>query len=383
MKLFNLLLASLLVLIVGQSQAIAGAGTVLLAKGVVNARGANDTGRVLSKGSSIEEGDIITTASKSFAVIRMMDNSKLTLKPGTTIAIGKFSLEEGKEEGCINLVKGGLRTVTGLIGKRKPNSFQVDTPIASIGIRGTDFIARICADDECSSEEADTISDSFGIDNQQEKADVAESINSFLPEGMYGSCETGAIVMSQCAGQSAGFELGKCRISQRKDCTEVALNPGQAGYAGVPPIETSSSSEMGRPKSASQQGDSRGVRGSRESRALSRQGRAGVANKPNLGQRSDPDSIAGSDAKSTAEPTTESTAGSSVQSRTGRGVQTGAVVESEFGPAGQGSQPVVLVRPPVVLSEDPYFRYSDLNEQQLDRMGQFPDTLSPTGQCTI
>ncbi len=375
MKFFNLLLASLLVMILAQSQASAGAGTVLLAKGVVNARGANDTGRVLSKGASVEEGDIITTASKSFAVIRMMDNSKLTLKPGTTIAIGKFTLEEGKEEGCINLVKGGLRTVTGLIGKRKPNSFQVDTPIASIGIRGTDFIARICANNECSSEEADSIDDNFGIDNQQEKTDVVESINSFLPEGMYGSCETGAIVMSQCAGQSAGFELGKCRISQRKDCTVVELNPGQAGYAGVPPVEVSSSNEVGQPKTAARQGDSRGARGSREPGALSRSGRNATTGGPDFGQPGDSNSVADS--------TSQSNAGSRSQPRPSRSGSTGAVVESQVGPVGQGSQPVVLVRPPVVLKEDPYFRMSDLDDQELDGIGQFPNTLSPTGQCTI
>ena len=258
------------------------------------------------------------------------------------------------------MVKGGLRTVTGLIGKRKPNSFQVDTPIASIGIRGTDFIARICADNECSSEEADTIDNNFGIDNQQEKADVVESINSFLPEGMYGSCETGAIVMSQCAGQSAGFELGKCRISQRKDCTVVELNPGQAGYAGVPPVEVSSSNEVGQPKTAAQQGDSRGTRGSREPGALSQSGRAATSDRPALGQPGDSNSV--------VDLTSQSTASSTAQSGSSRSGQTGAVVESQVGPVGQGSQPVVLVQPPVVLSEDPYFQFSDLNDQELDGM---------------
>jgi len=71
---------------------LASSGTVILAKGVVTATGADNTDRVLAKGTSIEEGDVIKTANKSFAVIRMLDNTKLTLKPGTTLAIGKFSL---------------------------------------------------------------------------------------------------------------------------------------------------------------------------------------------------------------------------------------------------------------------------------------------------
>ena len=58
-------------------------------------------------------------------------------------------------------------------------------------------------------------------------------INQQLPEDLYGSCEKGAIVMSQCAGQSEDFEMGKCRVIQQKDCTEVSLSPGAAGYTGL------------------------------------------------------------------------------------------------------------------------------------------------------
>ncbi|MFT5611806.1 MAG: hypothetical protein ACI9WC_000153 [Arenicella sp.] len=209
----------------------ASSGTVILAKGVVTATSVGSSSRVLAKGGAIDEGDVVNTAGKSFAVIRMLDNTKLTLKPGTTIAIGKFSTQEGKEEGCINLVKGGLRTVTGLIGKRRPDAFQVDTPIASIGIRGTDFITRICAGDECLVDEQELgFGDYSGKPKTSQSTEIAELINQQLPEGLYGSCETGAIVMSKCAGQSEGFRLGKCRISQQKDCAEVGLSEGAAGY---------------------------------------------------------------------------------------------------------------------------------------------------------
>lgn len=210
-------------------------GTVILAKGVVTATSADKSSRVLAKGASIEEGDVINTAKKSFAVIRMLDNTKLTLKPGTTIAIGKFSVEKGKEEACINLVKGGLRTVTGLIGKRRPDSFQVDTPIASIGIRGTDFITRICAGDECLIDEQELSFGEYGETAKSQSSEIAELINQQLPEGLYGSCETGSIVMSQCAGQAESFELGKCRVSQLTDCTDVSLSAGVAGYTGFNP----------------------------------------------------------------------------------------------------------------------------------------------------
>jgi hypothetical protein len=235
MKLHYLALSSILISAFLSSASYASNGTVILAKGVVTATGANNINRLLAKGAPIEEGDVINTAKKSFAVIRMLDNTKLTLKPGTTIAIGKFSIEKGKEEACINLVKGGLRTVTGLIGKRKPDSFQVDTPIASIGIRGTDFITRICAGDECIVDEQELSYGDYGSNDSSQKAEIAELINQQLPEGLYGSCETGSIVMSQCAGQAESFELGKCRVNQQQDCTEVSLNAGTAGYSSFQP----------------------------------------------------------------------------------------------------------------------------------------------------
>jgi hypothetical protein len=235
MKLHYLALSTIVISALLSSTSHASSGTVILAKGVVTATGADKSNRVLAKGAAIDEGDIINTANKSFAVIRMLDNTKLTLKPGTTIAIGKFSVEKGKEEGCINLVKGGLRTVTGLIGKRKPDSFQVDTPIASIGIRGTDFITRICAGDECVADEQELSFGEYGETAKSQSSEIADLINQQLPEGLYGSCETGSIIMSKCAGQSENFELGTCRTSQQKDCTEVGLSAGAAGYTSFTP----------------------------------------------------------------------------------------------------------------------------------------------------
>jgi len=174
-------------------------GTVLMAKGLVTATATDNISRTLAKGGEVRQGDIINTASKSFAVIRMIDKTKLTLKPDTTIAIGEFDITEGKEKGCVNLVKGGLRTVTGLIGERRPEAFQVDTPIASIGIRGTDFVTRICDGEECREDEEKYFGNQY---LPVERPTLAESLNRELPQGLYNSCETGTIAISQCAGQS-------------------------------------------------------------------------------------------------------------------------------------------------------------------------------------
>ena len=65
-----------------------------------------------------------------------------------------------------------------------------------------------------------------------EEPTLPESTNAELPQGLYSSCETGVIAVSQCVGQIQDFELGKCRINQQRDCTTVELRTGQAGYVG-------------------------------------------------------------------------------------------------------------------------------------------------------
>jgi hypothetical protein len=52
----------------------------------------------------------------------------------------------------VGLVKGGLRVVTGLFGKRNPSGVKFQTATATIGIRGTEFDARLCEAD-CAEEE--------------------------------------------------------------------------------------------------------------------------------------------------------------------------------------------------------------------------------------
>src|SRR5690606_25689794 len=42
------------------------------------------------------------------------------------------------------LMRGGFRAVSGLIGKADPNEYRIATPVATIGIRGTDYIVAIC-----------------------------------------------------------------------------------------------------------------------------------------------------------------------------------------------------------------------------------------------
>jgi hypothetical protein len=121
------------------------AGTVTQLSGPLLDKKGDGTVKILSLKSEVESGDTLVTEKNTYALVKFIDNSEITLKPGTTFKIENFAFDEGKPGGdsaAFNLVKGGLRSVTGLLGKRNKEKFEMKTPSATIGIRGTTFIAE-------------------------------------------------------------------------------------------------------------------------------------------------------------------------------------------------------------------------------------------------
>lgn len=121
------------------------AGTVTHLSGPLIAKKPDGTVKVLSTKSQVEEGDTLITEKDTYARIKFADDSEMTLRPGTQMKIDSFSFDEDKPENdsaTFNLVKGGLRAITGTLGKRNKERFGMNTPTATIGIRGTIFIAE-------------------------------------------------------------------------------------------------------------------------------------------------------------------------------------------------------------------------------------------------
>lgn len=127
----------------GVSWAAQVAGTVVQLSGPLMAKKADGAVRILSMKSEVESGDTLVTEKNTYAMLKFIDNSEITLKPSTTFKVENFSYDAGKpdaDNASFNLVKGGLRSVTGLLGKRNKEKFAMKTPSATIGIRGTTFI---------------------------------------------------------------------------------------------------------------------------------------------------------------------------------------------------------------------------------------------------
>ncbi len=151
-------LVSLVVLLslapqLAQAQTAPSAGEVEFARGVGYAQTPGQSVRILGRGLAFKEGDTLSTSEGSTAIVRMQDGTRMTLRPGTDMVVQRYQYKEGAPDNSMvmQLFSGGLRAITGLIAKNSPDAAKLQTKTATIGIRGTDFDARICQRD-CAAE---------------------------------------------------------------------------------------------------------------------------------------------------------------------------------------------------------------------------------------
>ncbi|MBI2772087.1 MAG: FecR domain-containing protein [Burkholderiales bacterium] len=125
------------------------AGEVEFSRGVGFAQTPGQLPRTLGKGMPLREGDRLTTSEGGLAVIKLEDGTRMTVRPNSELVIQQYQFKENASDNTMlmQLVRGGFRAVTGLISKSSPNAARVQTNTATIGIRGTDFDARICSSD--------------------------------------------------------------------------------------------------------------------------------------------------------------------------------------------------------------------------------------------
>lgn len=123
--------------------------TVTHLAGLLNVERADGSKKVLALKSEVLQGDLLSTSADTYARLKFKDESELVLRPNTRLRVDKVSYEAAKPEAdalSLSLLKGGLRAVSGLIGKRSKESVQYTTPTATIGIRGTHFGLLYCED---------------------------------------------------------------------------------------------------------------------------------------------------------------------------------------------------------------------------------------------
>ena len=126
-------------------QANAAAGRIEFAFGGATVSGANGQSRPATRGLEVNSGDVVRTTDGRVQV-RMEDGAYISLQPNTEFGIKEYRFEgkaDGTESAFYSLLKGAMRTVTGLIGRTNRNRYQVATPTATVGIRGTGGLIQV------------------------------------------------------------------------------------------------------------------------------------------------------------------------------------------------------------------------------------------------
>lgn len=79
------------------------------------------------------------------ASILLKDGTVLTVGPNSTVDLRRFQFDSTTQEGhfALDLIKGSVRVITGLLARMNPDLFKVHTPTSVVGVRGTDFIVEV------------------------------------------------------------------------------------------------------------------------------------------------------------------------------------------------------------------------------------------------
>ena len=219
--------------------AFAAAGTAIFVYGsatVVNASGAK---AALNKGDAVDSGDTVITAANGRVQLQMADGGLLALRPGTEFLIEKFNYPaagavrdrasgDTEPASFFALLKGGFRSITGAIGKADKSDYRVRTPVATIGIRGTDYDAIYCAAD-C--------------------ATLSGVLKRTLRDGLYVGVTSGGVTVTNPAGSvdlnagEFGFAASDRSMPQRSNEARAVLAPATAAAVNAAADEDSTAAE--------------------------------------------------------------------------------------------------------------------------------------------
>ncbi len=120
----------------------AGGAHIDFAIGNVTAVSTAGGSRPLAKGARLVSGETVRTGPDGRVQLRFDDGAMVSLQPRSEFRLDNYNYNgkpDGEERGFFSLLKGGLRTLSGLIGRANHDHYKVTTAVATIGIRGTEY----------------------------------------------------------------------------------------------------------------------------------------------------------------------------------------------------------------------------------------------------
>jgi hypothetical protein len=119
-------------------------GVVKIARGDTIVERAGERSAIVS-GDSVYVDDMVETGEDGTLGITFKDNTRVSLGPNSQLAVNEFVYAPAEEEYSFvtRLTRGTLFFISGVIAKLAPETVSIETPSASIGVRGTRFLVRV------------------------------------------------------------------------------------------------------------------------------------------------------------------------------------------------------------------------------------------------
>jgi hypothetical protein len=207
-------------------------GQVTHLSGTLTAKRADGSTKLFSVKSEVQEGDTLSTEQDTYARIKFADDSEVVMRPNSQLKVASYSFNQAKPESdsvILDMLRGGLRAVTGLVGKRNRDAVNFSTATATIGIRGTHFGALMCQSTGASTNDC---------------ADIPTVTGKPPEDGLHVDVADGAIVVKNAAGQQV-INAGQFGFVQSANTLPVIVPPSQ-GIQVTMPTSISQNSSSGR-----------------------------------------------------------------------------------------------------------------------------------------
>lgn len=125
---------------VGEATMVIGAASLVGSDGVL---------RALERGSVVHVGDRIETQAGGHVHLRFVDGARVSVRPSSRLLIEDYTYARQQPQQTaikFRLEEGVVRSITGAWGEAARERFRLNTPMAAIGVKGTDFIVRSTPD---------------------------------------------------------------------------------------------------------------------------------------------------------------------------------------------------------------------------------------------
>ena len=126
--------------------ALVSAGKIIAADGQVAAINVDKDTRPIKRGDDFYVMDTIKTEAASTVSLRFTDGTLLELKENSAFEIKDYQFKQDAPQSdsySSELIKGGFRTITGALGKRNPDHYDVQARMTTLTIRGTEYVLNI------------------------------------------------------------------------------------------------------------------------------------------------------------------------------------------------------------------------------------------------